>query len=119
MVMNPTLELFDDPRTSALPPGLTYRPNFIEPADEAALLLHLRQLDFAPYEFRGVSARRRVIAFGYQHDYKTRRLGEAPALPSFLETLREQVAAWLNCEPTDFRQALVSEYRPGTPIGWH
>jgi alkylated DNA repair dioxygenase AlkB len=40
-------------------------------------------------------------------------------LPAFLVTLRERIARHLGLEPQDFVHALVSEYRPGTPIGWH
>ncbi len=28
-------------------------------------------------------------------------------------------AAWLGVAPAEFTQALVAEYRPGTPLGWH
>ncbi len=40
-------------------------------------------------------------------------------LPPFLVALQRTVADWLAIEPASFIHALVSEYRPGTPIGWH
>jgi hypothetical protein len=40
-------------------------------------------------------------------------------LPPFLVTLRERVAAHLGLAAAQFVHVLVSEYRPGTPIGWH
>jgi alkylated DNA repair dioxygenase AlkB len=33
--------------------------------------------------------------------------------------LRARVGAWLGIPPEDFGYALVSEYRPGTQLGWH
>ena len=40
-------------------------------------------------------------------------------MPPFLTTLRGKVARWIGVAPSAFVHALVSEYRPGTPIGWH
>jgi alkylated DNA repair dioxygenase AlkB len=40
-------------------------------------------------------------------------------MPAFLLGLRDKVASFANCPAEDFEQALVSEYTPGTPIGWH
>jgi alkylated DNA repair dioxygenase AlkB len=40
-------------------------------------------------------------------------------LPPFLVDLQWKIAAWLSIDPTAFVHALVSEYREGTPIGWH
>jgi alkylated DNA repair dioxygenase AlkB len=33
--------------------------------------------------------------------------------------LRDKVAAWLNIPTEDFAHGLVTEYRPGTALGWH
>ena len=33
--------------------------------------------------------------------------------------LREKAAAWAGVEPGAFAMALVNEYPPGAPIGWH
>jgi len=40
-------------------------------------------------------------------------------LPPFLVALQQKVAAWLRIDSSEFIHALVSEYRPGAPIGWH
>jgi alkylated DNA repair dioxygenase AlkB len=102
-----------------MPAGFDYRPDLIDCAEEAALVADIATLDFAPYEFRGVSARRRVVAFGFHHDYQTRRLEKALEIPGFLNSLRSKVAAFAQLPPDDFAQVLVSEYTAGTPIGWH
>ena len=63
---------------------------------------------------RGVVARRRVAFFGESYDRST-----AGPLPGFLLPLRAGIAAWAGVEPEAFAMALINEYRPGTPIGWH
>ena len=40
-------------------------------------------------------------------------------MPPLVAALRDKVAGWLGLAAADFVHALVSEYRPGTPIGWH
>ncbi|HYL87176.1 MAG TPA: alpha-ketoglutarate-dependent dioxygenase AlkB [Burkholderiales bacterium] len=46
-------------------------------------------------------------------------MGDAPPAPSFLAPLRAKLAAWMDVSPQALEQALVTEYRPGTPLGWH
>src|SRR5205085_4693774 len=36
-----------------------------------------------------------------------------------LHALRERLAAWAGVDADDFVHVLISEYRPGTPLGWH
>src|ERR1700760_3803944 len=110
--MSATNDLF--PPAQTMPAGFDYRPDLIDRAEEAALVAEFAALDFAPYEFRGVQARRRVVAFGYHNDYRTRRLEKSPEMPAFLLSLRDQAARFANCPAEDFEQALVSEYTPGT-----
>jgi len=43
----------------------------------------------------------------------------AGPLPSFLLPLRARVAQWAGVEADAFAMALINEYRPGSPIGWH
>ena len=46
-------------------------------------------------------------------------LGPAPEIPQFLLPLRCRVSGLLETEETRFVHALVTEYRPGTELGWH
>ena len=39
--------------------------------------------------------------------------------PPFLKNVRARVAGWLQRPEDDFVHGLVTEYAPGTPIGWH
>jgi alkylated DNA repair dioxygenase AlkB len=96
------------------PDGFVYLPEFVTAADEAALVTHLREVAFANFEMRGVVARRRVAFFGESY------IGEAAVpMPHFLLPLRAAFAEWARVEPDTFAMALVNEYRPGAPIGWH
>jgi hypothetical protein len=99
-----------------LPSGFLYRDDFISTAEEADLAAHIARIEFAAFEMRGVVARRRVAFFGASYD---RADGPSPPIPQFLFTVRERLAGWAEVEPRDFAMALINEYRPGTPIGWH
>jgi alkylated DNA repair dioxygenase AlkB len=96
------------------PPGFSYRDGFITDAEEAALLDAIARVAFSAFEMRGVVAKRRVAFFGESYDR-----GEAQPLPGFLLPLRERIAAWARVEPDAFAMALINEYPPGAPIGWH
>jgi alkylated DNA repair dioxygenase AlkB len=113
------LDLFCESRPPSTPPGFEYRADFINETEELDLVTEIQALELAPYEFRGVEARRRVIAFGFRHDYRTRRLEHSSDMPPFLKHLRSKAAAFAGLPVEDFKQVLVSEYTPGTPIGWH
>lgn len=90
-----------------LPPGLRYAPDFVSAVDERALLDWVRTLPLAAAKHHDWTARRRVHAV-------------APdLLPAPARALRDRLAAWIGVAPRDFVHLLVSEYRPGTPLGWH
>jgi alkylated DNA repair dioxygenase AlkB len=116
---NASLDLFPELRPQSMPAGFEYRAGVVDLAEESALVSAIQTLDLAPYLFRGVEARRRVLAFGFQHDYRTRRLAQTADIPPFLKTLRSKAAAFAGLPAEDLEQVLVSEYTPGTPIGWH
>jgi alkylated DNA repair dioxygenase AlkB len=96
------------------PEGFHYQPDFITDAGEQELLSAIATLEFADFEMRGVVARRRVAFFGESYT----RDAAAP-MPAFLFPVRERIAQWAGVEPAAFAMALINEYRPGTPIGWH
>lgn len=101
------------------PEGFLYRPEFISPADEDALLARVRALPFREFEFHGYTGRRRVVSFGWHYDFSGRRLLKADDIPDFLLALRPTAAALAGLEPEEFQHALVTEYGPGAGIGWH
>jgi alkylated DNA repair dioxygenase AlkB len=100
----------------AAPAGFRYRRDFIAEAEEAELLKHIAAVSFANFEMRGVIARRRVAFFGLTYDT---RGSDSPPIPPFLWPLREKIAEWAGVAPVAFAMALINEYSPGAPIGWH
>ncbi len=109
--------LFEDPAPG--PPGFVYRPGLIDRDEEAALASALGRLDLRAYEMRGYSARRRVAYFGRRYDGAARGLEDGPPIPDFLQPLRLKAADLAGLSPGALVHALVNEYPPGAPIGWH
>jgi alkylated DNA repair dioxygenase AlkB len=108
--------LFDAPD---LPHGLVYRPEFVTPDEESALVAAFGRLPFREATFQQYLARRRVVRFGPVYDETEERWLPGEPLPPYIERLRDKVARWVDVAPDAFVHALVTEYRPGTPIGWH
>lgn len=96
------------------PPGFAYRDGFISEVEEATLAESITHVTFSTFEMRGVVARRRVAFFGQSYDR-----ADAQPFPDFLFPLRERVAAWAGIGSDAFAMALINEYPPGAPIGWH
>ena len=109
--------LFDDPAPG--PPGFVYRPEVIDPDEEAALAEALAGLDLRAFEMRGYVARRRVASFGRRYEGSGQGLEDGPPIPDFLRPLRNKAAAFAGLAPQELVHALVNEYPPGAPIGWH
>jgi alkylated DNA repair dioxygenase AlkB len=109
--------LFDEP--AALPNGLVFQPDFIDAAEEARLLEGIRATTLCEAQYKQYTARRRVASFGAGYDYDENELTPAPEIAPFLLPLRARVAAWAGVDEEEFGYALVAEYRPGTPLGWH
>jgi alkylated DNA repair dioxygenase AlkB len=115
-------ELFGEP--SSLPHGLVYKPEFITGVEERDLLTEIAPLPFREARFQEYFARRRVVHFHPSGDDVAYDRGDEDTfssgpLPTFLDALMRRVAGWLAIDPAKFVHALISEYRPGTPIGWH
>lgn len=102
-----------------LPPGLIYLPEFISLAEERELLQIIERLPLREAQYRQYTARRRTVSFGSGYDFQAQQATPAPPLPAFLEPLRTRAAAWIGVQPTAVIQALIAEYRPGAPLGWH
>ena len=103
----------------ALPEGFVFQPDFISAEEERALLDEIARLRLEEAKYKQYTARRRIAYFGFGYDFSANRIGEAPPAPPFLTPLRDKVAAWMGVAPAELEQALVTEYRPGTPLGWH
>ena len=102
-----------------LPQGFVYQQAFLTLAEELTLLDCIRALPLSEARYKQFTARRRTVSYGSQYDFDVNTLMSAPSIPPFLEPLRHKVADWIGLQPQQFVQALVSEYRPGAPLGWH
>jgi len=113
-------ELFAAPgENEALPEGFVFQLDFISAEEERALLEEIARLPLAEAKYKQYTARRRIAYYGFGYDFVSNRIGEAPPAPPFLAPLRDKVAAWMGLPAAELEQALVTEYRPGTPLGWH
>lgn len=116
-------ELFELP--PRLPHGLVYRPQFLSRAEEVALLAAIAPLPFRQARFQQYTARRRVVHFraddATQADdaYDDGESFSSGPVPPFLVALQQRVAAAFGISRSAFAHTLVTEYRPGAPIGWH
>jgi alkylated DNA repair dioxygenase AlkB len=104
--------LFD----SNLPDGFHYRDDFITSDEEIHLVNEVEGVEFSTFEMRGVVARRRVAFFGRSYDAGN---AASPPIPAFLLPLADRLARWAQLDPREFAMALINEYPPGAPIGWH
>jgi alkylated DNA repair dioxygenase AlkB len=115
-------ELFDTPED--LPHGLIYQPEFITRGEEETLLDAIAPLPLREARFQEYFARRRVVHFrsaasGEAYDESDDDTLSTGPLPQPFVELQQKVAKWLAIDPAALIHALVSEYRAGTPIGWH
>jgi alkylated DNA repair dioxygenase AlkB len=99
-----------------VPAGFRYCDDFITAEEEASLAADIGRLEFSNFEMRGVVARRRVAFFGMSYDSGQTA---SPPIPAFLLPLQERLAAWANVDTDAFAMALINEYAPDAPIGWH
>ena len=102
-----------------LPRGLQYQENFLDAAEEAQLLDTFSQLSFTEARYKEFTAKRRTISYGSTYDFSSNTSLPAAPIAAFLEPLRHKVAQWAGVDPSAFEHALISEYRPGTQLGWH
>lgn len=104
---------------STLPEGFFYQPNFISLDEEKALLNQIASLKFQPFDFHGYIAKRRIVEYGHEYDFTSRQAHTSQPLPAFLDPFRERAGRWAEVCPAEIIEAVVTEYSPGSPIGWH
>jgi alkylated DNA repair dioxygenase AlkB len=104
---------------AATPPGLFFREDFVDAAEEAALLAAVETLPFQAFQFHGWTGNRETVSFGWRYDFNQARVEPAPPIPGFLLPLRVRAAEFAGFEPVAFEQALVVRYDVGAGIGWH
>ena len=103
----------------SLPEGLLYQPDFLSEAEEADLVRIFRELPFQAFDFHGYTAKRRVLEFGFEYDFTTRKATPTKSFPEFLSPVRERAARFAGLSAADLVEGMVTEYSAGAPIGWH
>jgi alkylated DNA repair dioxygenase AlkB len=106
-------------RAEELPEGFLYQPNLLALDEEANLVDKLAILPLRAFDFHGFRAKRRVVEYGREYDFDTRKATAAAPLPDFLVCVCERAAAAAGIHPQELVEAVVTEYPPGAPIGWH
>ena len=56
--------------TTALPDGFVLIPEFLTSEEEAGFLELISGLDFHEFQMRGVTAKRRVLQFGWHYSFE-------------------------------------------------
>ena len=102
-----------------LPSGFDYQPEFLSSEEEIGLVEIIQTLPFQAVKFQGYVAKRRIVSYGFNYDFGSRQTTATEAIPAFLDGVRERAALWAGLQPADLQESIVSEYSPGTPIGWH
>lgn len=101
------------------PEGFIFRPEVMPRDEEMDLAAHIKTLPLKEFEFKGYIGKRRVISYGWHYDFGSYELQKTYEMLEFLMPLRSRAAAFGGLSPTTLVHALITEYRPGTPIGWH
>ncbi|MEZ2130408.1 MULTISPECIES: alpha-ketoglutarate-dependent dioxygenase AlkB [unclassified Sinorhizobium] len=102
-----------------LPEGFRYAANVVPEELQSDLLREIPDLPFKPFDFHGFEGKRRVVSYGWKYDFEIQQLRRGADIPALLQPLRVVAADFFGIEPSQLEQALVSEYAPGAPIGWH
>src|SRR5690349_9177740 len=111
------LSLFSPP-TIPLPEGLTYHPDAISVEEQQRLVAEISPLPFKEFQFHGFEGKRRVVSFGWRYDFAQHKALPAEPIPTFLRELCHRIQDATGFVLPDLEQVLVTEYSPGTMIGW-
>ena len=115
-VLSVQADLFRPPD---LPEGFAYQRDIISTAEERALVERIAALPLEAFRFQGFLAKRKVMSFGWRYDFDRARFEPTEPIPDFLLPLKARAAAFAGLDADAIAHALVTDYAPGTPIGWH
>ena len=106
-------------KISVTPEGFRYEEELILPGEESSLVHKIEKLPLKEFKFHGYTGKRRVVSFGWHYDFGSFSLNRVEDVPDFLKPVRTKAAAFAGLPPDLFPHVLITEYTPGTPIGWH
>ena len=101
------------------PPGFSYKPGFLSPAEEQLLIREIELLELHRMKFHSYTANRKVASFGLDYSFETRQLTKGKEIPNAFQWLIEKVANELHIHQDSIAELLVTEYGTGTVINWH
>lgn len=104
---------------TSLPPGLIFLPDFLTAAEEQDLLAFIKATDFRTLQMHGVTAKRRIKQFGWHYAFESYRLTPADPIPANFAGIAARSAVLAGIDPSEWGEALVTEYPAGAGIGWH
>ncbi|WP_368577416.1 alpha-ketoglutarate-dependent dioxygenase AlkB [Acinetobacter pittii] len=110
--------LFDHENITSIP-GLLYQPDFLTPDEEKVLLDIIETIPLKPAQYKEFESKCRIMSFGGLYDFATHTVKPSPPIDNRLLPLRNRVANWLGINSEDIIQLLITEYVPGTQLGWH
>lgn len=106
-------------RTQEPPEGFRYQAEVLPLDEEQELVTRIQELPLKEFEFHGYVGKRRTISYGWHYDFSQEKLQSTDEIPAFLHKLRERAAAFAGLAAGTLPHALITEYSPGTTIGWH
>ena len=106
-------------RSSIPPEGFHYQADVLPLDEERELVQQIQELPLKEFEFHGYIGKRRVLSYGWHYDFSQAKLQQAEEIPAFLHELQKRAAAFAGLTVEDLPHALITEYSPGTMIGWH
>jgi DNA oxidative demethylase len=98
--------------------GVTYYPEAIDVEEESRLIKLCEAFNFREITMRGMTARRTVVCFGYDYQYRSRSVLAVDPIPAELLALKTRCATVASVSDS-FDQVIVSRYPSGAGIGWH
>ena len=79
----------------------------------------IEKLSFSEIRMHGVTAKRRVVHFGWDYGYDSWTISPTEAIPEWLLPLRTRAADVIHVSEEAIQEVLVTRYEPGAGIGWH
>ena len=104
---------------STAPSGFHYLPDWITVEEEKPLLSQIERLSFSDVRMHGVTAKRRVVHFGWDYGYASWTIEPTEPIPDWLMPLRLRAGALMGVPAEAVEEVLVTRYEPGAGIGWH
>lgn len=105
--------------SAKVPDSFIYHRDFISEAEEQELIREIQKLHLTPFKYYQFIGKRRTASFGWQYEFGTSEITNAPDVPAFLLPVRIRAGTLFSIDPDSLIQTSIIEYSTGSPIGWH